>query len=178
MATLGLDEAGLLEKLKPAAAIYFVMDPGDVERIARYPLTLFGSDGLPFDPRPHPRQWGTFPHILAKMVRESGLMTLEQAIHKMTGQAAQQYGLQDRGRIETGCHADLVLFDPDRIRTAPLSKIRYRSARASKAYGSTAARPGTAIRRYPPVQARYCAARPAPSEQRGRQGATTGICGQ
>ena len=49
------------------------------------------------------------------MVRESGLMTLEQAIHKMTGQAAQQYGLQDRGRIETGCHADLVLFDPDRI---------------------------------------------------------------
>ena len=48
------------------------MDPGDVERIARYPLTLFGSDGLPFDPRPHPRQWGTFPHILAKMVRESG----------------------------------------------------------------------------------------------------------
>ncbi|WP_249204979.1 D-aminoacylase [Achromobacter sp. Marseille-Q0513] len=115
MATLGLDEAGLLEKLKPAAAIYFVMDPGDVERIARHPLTLFGSDGLPFDPRPHPRQWGTFPHILAKMVRESGLMTLEQAIHKMTGQAAQQYGLQDRGRIETGCHADLVLFDPDRI---------------------------------------------------------------
>ncbi len=115
MRTLGLDEQGLLEKLRPAAAIYFVMDEGDVERIASFPLTLFGSDGLPFDPRPHPRQWGTFPRILARMVRESGLMTLEQAVHKMTGLAARQYGLAQRGRIAPGCHADLVLFDADRV---------------------------------------------------------------
>ncbi|MHA7682907.1 N-acyl-D-amino-acid deacylase family protein [Cupriavidus sp. PET2-C1] len=115
MQTLGLDEHGLLERLKPAAAIYFIMDEADVERIASFPLTIFGSDGLPFDPRPHPRQWGTFPRILARMVRESGLMTLEQAVHKMSGLAAKQYGLTDRGLIRAGQFADLVLFDAQRV---------------------------------------------------------------
>ncbi|QOT79167.1 N-acyl-D-amino-acid deacylase family protein [Cupriavidus basilensis] len=115
MQTLGLDEHGLLERLKPAAAIYFIMDESDVERIASFPLTIFGSDGLPFDPRPHPRQWGTFPRILARMVRESGLMTLEQAVHKMSGLAAEQYGLTDRGLVRAGQFADLVLFDAQRV---------------------------------------------------------------
>ncbi|WP_255352201.1 N-acyl-D-amino-acid deacylase family protein [Achromobacter sp. DMS1] len=114
-ADIGPGRAGPARKAAAAAAIYFVMDEGDVERIASFPLTLFGSDGLPFDPRPHPRQWGTFPRILARMVRESGLMTLEQAVHKMTGLAARQYGLAQRGRIAPGCHADLVLFDADRV---------------------------------------------------------------
>ena len=115
MQELGLDEDALLAKLRPAAAIYFIMDERDVERIAQFPLTIFGSDGLPFDPRPHPRQWGTFPRILARMVREDQLMTLEAAIHKMSGLAAQQYGLADRGQIAPGAFADLVLFDADRV---------------------------------------------------------------
>ncbi|GAB7544109.1 N-acyl-D-amino-acid deacylase family protein [Cupriavidus sp. 8B] len=115
MQTLGLDEHGLLDRLKPAAAIYFIMDEADVERIASFLLTIFGSDGLPFDPRPHPRQWGTFPRILARMVRETGLMTLEQAVRKMSGLAAEQYGLTDRGLVRAGQFADLVLFDADRV---------------------------------------------------------------
>lgn len=115
MRELGLDEDALLDKLRPAAAIYFIMDERDVERIAQFPLTIFGSDGLPFDSRPHPRQWGTFPRILARMVREDQLMSLETAIHKMSGLAAQQYGLQDRGRIAPGAFADLVLFDAGRV---------------------------------------------------------------
>jgi N-acyl-D-amino-acid deacylase len=115
MQELGLDEQALLEKLRPAAAIYFIMDQADVERIASFPLTIFGSDGLPFDPRPHPRQWGTFPRILARFVRESALMTLEQAVHKMSGLAAEQYGLIDRGQVRVGQFADLVLFDAERV---------------------------------------------------------------
>lgn len=116
MAELALDEAALIDKLRPAGAIYFIMDERDVERIASFPLTIFGSDGLPFDPRPHPRQWGTFPRILGRMVREQGLMTLEQAVHKMSGLAATQYGLHDRGRVAPGGFADLVLFDAGRVR--------------------------------------------------------------
>jgi len=116
MAELALDEAALIDKLRPAGAIYFIMDERDVERIASFALTIFGSDGLPFDPRPHPRQWGTFPRILARMVREQGLMTLEQAVHKMSGLAAAQYGLQDRGEVVPGSFADLVLFDAARVR--------------------------------------------------------------
>lgn len=115
MQELALDEEALLARLRPAAAIYFIMDERDVARIAQFPLTIFGSDGLPFDPRPHPRQWGTFPRILARMVREDQLMTLEAAIHKMSGLAAQQYGLADRGRIAPGAFADLVLFDAQRV---------------------------------------------------------------
>jgi N-acyl-D-amino-acid deacylase len=116
MDELKLDEEGLLEKLRPAAAIYFIMDEADVERIASFPLTIFGSDGLPFDPRPHPRQWGTFPRVLGRLVREQGLVTLEGAIHKMSGLAASQYGLQDRGTVAAGRFADLVLFDADQVR--------------------------------------------------------------
>ncbi|PER43487.1 D-aminoacylase, partial [Bacillus thuringiensis] len=71
-----------------------------------------GSDGLPFDPHPHPRQWGTFTNVLRAMVREQGLLTLETAIHKMTGLAADQYGIAGRGLLREGYHADLVLFDP------------------------------------------------------------------
>lgn len=110
--SLGLNDEQLLEKLRPAGAIYFIMDEADVKRIAAFPLTIFGSDGLPFDERPHPRQWGTFPRILARLVRESGLLTLEDAIHKMSGLAAQQYGLQERGTLQEGSFADLVIFDP------------------------------------------------------------------
>ncbi|OZI75728.1 N-acyl-D-amino-acid deacylase family protein [Bordetella genomosp. 2] len=112
MAELGLDDAATLERLKPAGAIYFLMDPADVRRIFGHPLTMVGSDGLPFDPHPHPRQWGTFTNVLRTMVREQNLLTLEGAIHKMTGLAAAQYGLAGRGLLRPGYYADLVLFDP------------------------------------------------------------------
>ena len=112
MAELGLDDEAAVARLAPAGAIYFLMDPADVNRIFAHPLTMVGSDGLPFDPHPHPRQWGTFTNVLRTMVREQNLLSLEAAIHKMTGLAASQYGVAERGLLREGYHADLVLFDP------------------------------------------------------------------
>jgi len=112
MAELGLDDEAAIARLAPAGAIYFLMAPADVDRIFAHPLTMVGSDGLPFDPHPHPRQWGTFTNVLRTMVRERRLLSLEAAIHKMTGLAADQYGIAERGRLREGYHADLVLFDP------------------------------------------------------------------
>ncbi|CAB3844038.1 N-acyl-D-aspartate deacylase [Achromobacter deleyi] len=115
MAELGLDDEAALARLAPAGAIYFLMDPADVNRIFSHPLTMVGSDGLPFDPHPHPRQWGTFTNVLRTLVREQRLLSLEAAIHKMTGLAAAQYGLAGRGLLREGYHADLVLFDPANV---------------------------------------------------------------
>lgn len=114
-AELALDDEGMLARLAPAGAIYFLMDQGDVNRVFQHPLTMVGSDGLPFDPHPHPRQWGTFTRVLREMVRESKLLSLEAAIHKMTGLTASQYGLADRGLIREGFFADLVLLDPETV---------------------------------------------------------------
>lgn len=118
MAELGLDDEAAVARLAPAGAIYFLMDPSDVKRIFAHPLTMVGSDGLPFDPHPHPRQWGTFTNVLRTLVREQQLLTLESAIHKMTGLAAAQYGVAGRGLLREGYHADLVLFDPATVTDA------------------------------------------------------------
>ncbi len=106
----GQDEA--IERLKPAGAIYFQMADEDLERILAYPRTMVGSDGLPGMAHPHPRLWGTFPRVLGRYVREKGLLSLEQAVHKMTGLPARTYRLKDRGLVEAGSFADLTLFDP------------------------------------------------------------------
>lgn len=103
-------------RLQPAGAVYHCMDEADVQRILAHPLTMIGSDGLPRDPRPHPRLWGTFPRVLGHYVREVALFPLATAVHKMTGLPAQRFGLDQRGRLQPGWHADLVLFDPARIR--------------------------------------------------------------
>jgi N-acyl-D-amino-acid deacylase len=97
--------------LAPAGAIYFAMSEEDVGRILRHPLSMIGSDGLAHDAHPHPRLWGTFPRVLGRYVRQQKLLTLEAAVHKMTGLAAARFGLHRRGRIAPGCHADLVTFD-------------------------------------------------------------------
>ncbi len=103
------------ERLLPAGAITFQMDEEDVRRIMTHRLSMFGSDGLPHDAKPHPRLWGTFPRILGHYTRELGVLDLETAIHKMTGRTAGVFGMQDRGEIRAGAYADLVLFDPHRI---------------------------------------------------------------
>jgi N-acyl-D-aspartate/D-glutamate deacylase len=77
---------------------------------------MIGSDGLPHDQHPHPRLWGTFPRVLGHYVREVGLLSLEQAIHKMTGLTAARFGLANRGILREGYAADLVLFDPEKVR--------------------------------------------------------------
>jgi len=111
----GCDEREAARRLQPAGAIYFSMDEADVRRILAYPHTMIGSDGLPKDRHPHPRLWGTFPRVLGHYVREVGLLSLEAAVHRMTGLPAERFGLQGRGAIRAGAFADLVLFDPQRI---------------------------------------------------------------
>jgi N-acyl-D-amino-acid deacylase len=114
----GLDVDAAVAALQPAGAIYFMMDEPDVERILAYPESMIGSDGLPHDRSPHPRLWGAFPRVLGHFVRERGLMPLERAVHKMTGLSATRFGLAGRGFVRPGCAADLVVFDPLRIRDA------------------------------------------------------------
>ena len=103
-------------RLQPAGAIYFGMAEADVRRILQHPRSMIGSDGLPNDPRPHPRLWGTFPRVLGHFCRDKALFSLPEAIRKMTGAPASVFGLRDRGLIREGFAADLVLFDPATIR--------------------------------------------------------------
>ena len=103
------------KRLRPAGAIYHSLFEEDMRRILSHPATMIGSDGLPNDPRPHPRLWGTFPRVLGRYCREEKLFSLSEAIYKMTGMPAQHFGLAHRGRIRKGYHADLVLFDPAKI---------------------------------------------------------------
>ncbi len=109
------DLLAAVRRLQPAGAIYFKMDEADVRRILAYPHTMVGSDGLPLDAHPHPRLWGTFARVLGHYVREVGLLTLEDAVHRMTGLPAARFGLKDRGVIRAGAAADLVLFDPETV---------------------------------------------------------------
>jgi N-acyl-D-amino-acid deacylase len=111
----GISQREAAKRLAPAGAIYFRMDEADVQRILAYPHTMVGSDGLPHDEHPHPRLWGTFPRVLGHYVRELQLLSLEDAVRKMTGLTAERFGLADRGTLKAGAFADLVLFAPDTV---------------------------------------------------------------
>jgi N-acyl-D-aspartate/D-glutamate deacylase len=111
-----LDQKEAARRLQPAGAIYHCMAEEDVNRILRHPATMIGSDGLPNDPLPHPRLWGTFPRVLGYYSREKKLFPLEIAIHKMTGMPAERFGLHDRGLVRANYKADLVLFDAEKVR--------------------------------------------------------------
>jgi len=84
----------------------------NVRAIMRHRVHTAGSDGLLVGAKPHPRAWGTFPRYLGHYVRDLGVLTLEDAVHHMTGRPARRLGLVDRGRVDVGLAADLVLFDP------------------------------------------------------------------
>jgi N-acyl-D-aspartate/D-glutamate deacylase len=111
----GVTQLEAAQQLRPAGAIYHSISEEDMRRILRHPATMIGSDGLPNDPRPHPRLWGTFPRVLGHYSREEKLFPLSEAIHKMTSMPAQRFGLAERGLIREGFFADLVLFDPEEI---------------------------------------------------------------
>ncbi|MCK6264564.1 D-aminoacylase [Vibrio sp. ZSDE26] len=102
--------------LQPAGAVYHCMDENDVKRVLKYKLTMVGSDGLPNDPHPHPRLWGTFPKVLGHYSREEKLFSMSEAIHKMTGLSAKRYNLAHRGIIKEGAYADLVIFNPNTVK--------------------------------------------------------------
>lgn len=100
-------------------AIYHVLDEQDVRRIMASPFTMIASDGRlsqPGDGHPHPRAYGTFPRVLGEYVRVQGVLTLPQAIHKMTQMPAQRLGLTDRGVLRVGAMADVVIFDATTIK--------------------------------------------------------------
>lgn len=113
--TWKLTQLEAAQRLRPAGAIYHSISEQDMRKILSHPATMIGSDGLPNDPRPHPRLWGTFPRVLGRHCREENLFPLPQAIHKMTQMPAQRFGLAERGMIRRGYFADLVLFDPETI---------------------------------------------------------------
>ncbi len=111
----GLSIDALVERLRPAGATYFMMSEADVERILQFVDTMIGSDGIPGQPKPHPRLWGTFPRVLGHYCRERGLFSLEMAVHKMTGLPARRFGLVDRGLVAPGMAADVTVFDADTV---------------------------------------------------------------
>jgi dihydroorotase/N-acyl-D-amino-acid deacylase len=97
------------------SAVYHAIDEADVERILRYPFTMIGSDGeVPVFGKaaPHPRSYGTFARVLGRYVREKQTITLEDAVHRMTGLTAARLKLFDRGLLRPGMKADLAVFDP------------------------------------------------------------------
>lgn len=147
-----------IERLRPGGGIYHQMDDGDLDRILAYPPSLVGSDGLPNDVRPHPRLWGTFPRVLGRYARDAGLMPLETAVAKMTGQTAAALGLGDRGRIAAGQRADLVLFDPATVidradydapteTSAGIERVIVNGEAVWRDDAPTGARPGEVLRR-------------------------------
>lgn len=123
---LSFQDASKARKLSPAAFICAVLEEeelracyvhhaaheGNVRDILRWPAQMVGSDGLHLPGKTHPRLYGTFPRVLGHYVREEKVITLEEAVYKMTGQPAARLGLKQRGTISVGNAADIVIFDP------------------------------------------------------------------
>ena len=104
-------------------AIYFMMSENDVRAAMRAPFVSFctdsgarANDGPLAGAKSHPRGWGSYPRILGWYTREDRILTLEQAIHKMTEMPAKRVGLVDRGLLREGMLADITIFDPQHVR--------------------------------------------------------------
>ncbi len=98
-------------------SIGFGMSEADLVTNVRHPRMMVGSDGIPdLDGLPHPRLYGTFPRVLAEYVRTQPVISLPEAVRRMTGLPAQRFGLAGRGVLTPGAWADLVVFDPATIR--------------------------------------------------------------
>lgn len=101
-----------------AQMVYHSMGQEDVERILRHPNTAIGSDGGVREfgvGVPHPRSYGTNARVLAEYARKRGVITLEDAVRRMTSLPARTFGFKDRGLVREGYAADLVVFDPARV---------------------------------------------------------------
>lgn len=103
------------------SALYALMDEGDVRVAMKQPWVSIGTDSSAQTDapgqsgRPHPRGFGSFPRVLGRYVREQNVLTLPEAIHKMTGVAAGQMGVRERGQLRAGFYADIVVFDPSTV---------------------------------------------------------------
>ena len=112
----------LLAEDAQVSIVSFGMSEDDVQRVMRSPYMMVGSDGRAVAPygilgmgRPHPRYYGTFPRVLGHYVRE-GILSLQEAVRKMTSLPAQRLGLRDRGLLREGLKADIAVFDPERVK--------------------------------------------------------------
>lgn len=117
----GVDAAECLcqlmtEERGELTVVMFQMDEEDVTTALSWPWSLIGSDGLPVQsPYTHPRIYGTFARVLSEYVRKRGLLTLEEAIRRMTTLPAERFRIPGRGVIRAGAAADLVVASPERI---------------------------------------------------------------
>ncbi|HSE03676.1 MAG TPA: D-aminoacylase [Methylomirabilota bacterium] len=143
------------------------IDEADVQALLRSPAVLVGSDGRSVAPdsvagqgRPHPRFYGTFPRVLGHYARDLGLLTLPEAVHKMTGAPARILGLVERGLLREGYRADVTTFDPatvlDRATyedphryAAGIGTVVVNGTVVVDAGEHTGARPGRVLRRGP-----------------------------
>jgi N-acyl-D-aspartate/D-glutamate deacylase len=103
-------------------AVYHTLEDRDIERIFRQPFVMVASDGAAVAPTgrlapesTHPRSYGCFPKVLEDFVRKKKLVTLEEAVRKMTSMPATRFGLADRGVIRAGARADVTVFDAERV---------------------------------------------------------------
>lgn len=118
---LGQDPFDLLVELLQAdrgqtIGVMFSFDPKDIESVYASSLHIVGSDGMWRESgKPHPRLYGAFARVLRYMARETGVLSLEQAVQKMTSRPAQRLGITDRGLLRTGMAADVAIFAPDEV---------------------------------------------------------------
>jgi N-acyl-D-amino-acid deacylase len=113
----------LLAENTVVQSVMFGMNEEDVKTVLRSPIGMVGSDGSAISPKgilgvgkPHPRYYGTFPRVLGKYARDEKVITMEEAVRKMTSAPAQRLGLNDRGLLREGFKADIVVFDPEKVR--------------------------------------------------------------
>ena len=112
----------LLEENGSVPTVFFHHSEQDMQYILKQPWTSIGSDGSAVSidgpsgrSHPHPRYYGTFPRVLGRYVRELKVLTLPEAVRKMTSMNADKLGIRDRGRVAEGAWADVVVFDADRV---------------------------------------------------------------
>ncbi|HUR54580.1 MAG TPA: amidohydrolase family protein, partial [Gemmataceae bacterium] len=112
----------LIEEGGSVPTVYEHHTEKDMNLALRQPWCSIGSDGSAFAidgplrrGNPHPRNFGTFPRVLGVYVRERGVLTLEDAVRKMTSLNAAKLGLTDRGVLRAGAFADVTVFDPTQV---------------------------------------------------------------
>ena len=112
---MDLDDARL-------GVIFFYRTEEDMKAFLRHPLGMMGSDGYALTPgtrlntgKPHPRSYGAHARVLGRYVRQEPILSLEEAVFKMSGQVAERLGLAERGRLHEGCKADIAVFDLDTV---------------------------------------------------------------
>jgi N-acyl-D-amino-acid deacylase len=141
--------------------VFYAMADQDLDAFLQHPMASVSSDGDLVTPGvgfPHPRSYGAFPRVLSRYVRERHVLTLESAIHKMTGVPASMIGLPQRGLLRDGNYADIAIFDAERImdRATYADPHHYAEGVVHLFVNGTAvlrdgalttARPGVAIRR-------------------------------